>query len=174
MHVGVERVKEANAQTLKSEFEVIYMKDSELIDDFVMKLTMIVSGIHLGNMVEEISVVKKFLRAVLPRFMQIVTFIEQFSDLKNMPVEEVVSRFKVERLCGYEDKRRKNTSYSHIRSDSHGRKRMMWLTLLFKVRRDVAVIQRKTEVVEVAAITRKTEVVDVVAGMAVDMVAEEA
>ena len=82
MHVGVERVKEAKAQTLQ--FKVIRMKDDESIDDFAMKLTTIVSGIRsLGDVVEEISIVKKFLQAIPPRFMQIVTSIEQFSNLKN-------------------------------------------------------------------------------------------
>ena len=48
-------------------------------------------------------VVKKFLRVVPLRFMQIVTSIEQFGDLKNMTVEEVVGRLKTheERLRGY-------------------------------------------------------------------------
>ena len=55
-------------------------------------------------------------------------------------------------------KRRRNTSYSHMRSGSHRRKGMMRLTLLFQVRGDVA------------AITRKTKVVD----MVVDVVVEEA
>ncbi|XP_022930088.1 uncharacterized protein LOC111436574 [Cucurbita moschata] len=107
MHMGVERVNEAKVQTLKSEFEAIRMKDGESIDDFTMKLTTVVSGIRsLGDVVEEISVVKKFLLAILPRFMQIVTSIEQFDDLKNMSVEEVVGRLKVheERLRDYEDK----------------------------------------------------------------------
>ena len=62
MHVGVDHVKEAKVQTLKSEFEAIHMKDGESIDDFAMKLTTIVSDIRpLGDIVEEISVVKKFL-----------------------------------------------------------------------------------------------------------------
>ena len=104
-----------------------------------MKLTMIVSDIRsLGDMVEEISVVKKFLRVVPPRFMQIVTSIEQFGDLKNMSVEEVIGCLKVheERLRGYEDKEKeKKTSYSHMRSGSHGRKRMMQLTFFFKYKR---------------------------------------
>ena len=56
---------------------------------------MIISDIRsLGNVVE-ISVVKKFIQVVPPRFMQIVTSIEQFDDLKNMSVEEVVGRLKV-------------------------------------------------------------------------------
>ena len=53
MHVGVECVKEAKVQTLKSEFKAIRRKDGELIDDFAMKLTTIVSGIRsLGDMVK--------------------------------------------------------------------------------------------------------------------------
>ncbi|XP_022945941.1 uncharacterized protein LOC111450032 [Cucurbita moschata] len=104
MHVGVERVKEAKVHTLKSKFEAIPMKDGESIDGFTMKLMTIVSGIRLlGSMVEEIFVVKKFLRVVPPKFMQIVTSIEQFGDFKNISDEEVVGRLKVheERLRGY-------------------------------------------------------------------------
>ena len=96
MYVGEKRVKEAKVQTLKSEFEAIRMKDGESIDDFAMKSMMIVSGIRsLGYMVEEISVVKKFLQNVPPRFIQ-----------KNMLVEVVVGCLKVheERLRGDEDK----------------------------------------------------------------------
>ena len=62
MHVGVKRVKEAKVETLKSEFEATRMKDSESIDEFSMKLRTMVSGIlSLRDVVEEISVVKKFL-----------------------------------------------------------------------------------------------------------------
>ena len=76
MHVGVDRVKEAKVQILKSEFKVICMKDGEPIDDFAMNLTTIIISIRsLGDKVEEISVVKKFIRVVPPRFMQIVTSI---------------------------------------------------------------------------------------------------
>ncbi|XP_047309535.1 uncharacterized protein LOC124912946 [Impatiens glandulifera] len=107
MHVVVERVKEAKVQTLRTHFEATRMKDGETVDDFSMKLTSIVTGIRsLGEKVEEISVVKKFLRVVPQKYMQIVTVIEQFGDLKNMTVEEVVGRLKVheERLHGYEDR----------------------------------------------------------------------
>ena len=49
-------------QTLKSEFKAIYIKNGESIDYFFMKLMMIVSDIlSLGDMVEEISIVKKFI-----------------------------------------------------------------------------------------------------------------
>ena len=78
MHVGVKRVKEAKVQTLKSEFEAICMKDGESADSFTMKFSTIV--IHsLGDKVEEISIVKKFLEVILPRFMQIVSSIESLT-----------------------------------------------------------------------------------------------
>ena len=61
-----------------------------------MKLTMIVNDIcSLGDVVEEISVVKKFFRVVLPRFMHIVTSIEHFGELQNISVKEVFGRLKV-------------------------------------------------------------------------------
>ena len=110
MHVGVKRVKEAKVPTLKSEFKTIHMKDGESIDDIAMKLMTIAKDIHLlGDKVKEIFLVKKFLRDVPLRFMQIVTSIEQFGDLKNMLVEEVDSRLKVheKRLRGYDDKEEK-------------------------------------------------------------------
>ena len=46
------------------------MKDGEAIKDFSMKLTTIFSSIRsLGNVVEEMYIVQKFLRAITPRFM---------------------------------------------------------------------------------------------------------
>lgn len=107
MYMGANRLKEAKVQTLRSDFEVIRMKNGETIDDFVMRLNTIVTGIRsLGEKIEESTVVKKFLRAVPMKFIQIVTSIEQFGDLKNMTVEEVVGRLKTheERLRGYEER----------------------------------------------------------------------
>lgn len=70
MHMGVERVMEAKVQTLKTELDVLQMKDGESIDDFAMKLTSIVSKIRaLGEKIEEAYVVKKLLRVVPKRFL---------------------------------------------------------------------------------------------------------
>ncbi|GJW97952.1 hypothetical protein Tco_0179760 [Tanacetum coccineum] len=38
MHMGAKRVKEAKVQTLRSDFEVIRMKDNESVDEFAMRL----------------------------------------------------------------------------------------------------------------------------------------
>ena len=103
MCMGVERVKEANVQTLKGEFESLTMKKMDKIDDFCMKLSEIVTNIRvLGETMEESSVVRKLLRSVSDKFLQIASNIEQFGDLKVMTIEEVVGRLKAheERMKG--------------------------------------------------------------------------
>lgn len=82
MHVGADRVKEARVQTLKREFEVMYMKETKSINDFAMKLTTIVNEIRvLRDKMDGCTIVKKFLRVVPNKFLQIVSTIEQFGDM---------------------------------------------------------------------------------------------
>lgn len=103
MCMGVEKVKEAKVQTLKGEFESLSMKDTDNIDEFCMKLSGILTNIRvLGESMEESSVVRKILRAVPEKFVQIASNIEQFGDVKTMSVEEVVGRLKAheERVKG--------------------------------------------------------------------------
>ncbi|GJU61826.1 ribonuclease H-like domain, reverse transcriptase, RNA-dependent DNA polymerase [Tanacetum coccineum] len=64
MYMGADRVKTARVQTLKAELEVL-------------------------NKIEETYVVKKLLRAVPSKFLQIASIIEQFGDLDHMSVKEV-------------------------------------------------------------------------------------
>ncbi|XP_039117525.1 uncharacterized protein LOC120253262 [Dioscorea cayenensis subsp. rotundata] len=108
MHMGAERVKEAKIQTLRSEFEGLRMREAETVDDFATKLTTIVNKIRaLGDKVEEAYVVKKLLRVVPSKFIQIASTIEQFGNLQTMTVEEVIGSLKAheERLRGYEDEK---------------------------------------------------------------------
>lgn len=56
---GADRVKKARIQTLKSEFEALSMKDDEMIDDFYMKLSGILTNIRaLGEEMSEEYTVK--------------------------------------------------------------------------------------------------------------------
>lgn len=79
------------------------MKDSEHIDDFCMRLNGMVTNIRvLGETIGEEYVVKKLLRAVPTKFLQIALAIEQFGNLETMSVEEVTGSLKAheERLQG--------------------------------------------------------------------------
>ncbi|GJT49321.1 retrotransposon protein, putative, unclassified [Tanacetum coccineum] len=103
-YMGADRVKTARVQTLKAEFEVLSMKEMESVDEFATKLSNVVSNIRaLGDKIEETYVVKKLLRAVPSKFVQIASTIEQFGDLDHMSVEEVVGRLKTheERIKGH-------------------------------------------------------------------------
>lgn len=79
------------------------MKDSEQLDDFSMRLNGLVIKIRsLGETIAEEYVVKKLLRAVQTKFLQIASAIEQFGNLEAMTVEEVIGSLKAheERLQG--------------------------------------------------------------------------
>lgn len=100
---GAERVKKARIQTLKAEFEAMVMKETESLDDFCLKLNGLVTNIRaLGEEVVEAYVVKKVLRAMPHKFLQITSAIEQFGDLEKMTIEETIGSLKAheERVRG--------------------------------------------------------------------------
>ena len=71
------------------------MKDTEPLDDFCMKLNALVTNISaMGEEIEENYVVKKLLRAVPSKFLQITSTIEEFGDTEKMTLEEVVGSLK--------------------------------------------------------------------------------
>lgn len=60
MYLGADRVKTAKVQTLKDEFEMMNMSESQTMDDFSAKLGGVVSNIRaLGETVQESYIVKK-------------------------------------------------------------------------------------------------------------------
>lgn len=90
-----DRAIKARVQTLKSDFESMNMRENEQLDDFYMKLNALVTNIRaLGETMEESYVVKKLLRAVPQRFLQITSFMEQFGNLETMTIEEAIGSLK--------------------------------------------------------------------------------
>ncbi|XP_023521071.1 uncharacterized protein LOC111784686 [Cucurbita pepo subsp. pepo] len=107
MNLGAERVKEVRTQTLWREFEALRMGDSESIDEYYGKFTIIVNKLRgLGNTVDDIQVVKKLLRSTSAKFLQITSTIEEFSDLKTKSIDEIIGSLKAheERLQGFGEK----------------------------------------------------------------------
>nr|GFC54620.1 putative zinc finger, CCHC-type [Tanacetum cinerariifolium] len=94
-HLGEERVQQARLQTLKSDFEMLQMKEDETIDAFTTKLTTLVNqASSLGHTMEDETLVRKLLNAVPDRYLQIVTSIEQYSDVSKMTFEEAIGTLK--------------------------------------------------------------------------------
>lgn len=106
MCIGADRVQKVKVQTLKTDFETMVMKETDQLDEFCMRLNSVVANIHiLGEKMEESNVVKKLLRAVSPKYLQIVSTTEQFGDMEEMFVDEVVGRLKApeERMKGHSE-----------------------------------------------------------------------
>ncbi|GJR24216.1 hypothetical protein Tco_0972743 [Tanacetum coccineum] len=94
-HIGEQRVQQARLQTLKSDFELLHMKEDETIDTFTGKLTTLVNkAASLGHTIEDQTLVRKLLNAVPDRYLQIVASIKQYSDLSTMTMEEAIGRLK--------------------------------------------------------------------------------
>ncbi|XP_076944606.1 uncharacterized protein LOC143615344 [Bidens hawaiensis] len=95
-HVGVKRVIESRLQTLESEFDRLWMKDSESTDEYSGKLSILASkSTGLGQVIEEPKLVKKLLNSV-PRekYIHMVASLEQYLDLKTATYDGVVGRLK--------------------------------------------------------------------------------
>ncbi|XP_074377209.1 uncharacterized protein LOC141718724 [Apium graveolens] len=98
-----DKVKAAHTQTLKGEFEYLKMRETDQLDDVYMKLNNFVTNIRiLGEKIEEAYVVKQLLRPIPSKFLQISSSIEQFGNLEEISVQEVIGSLKAyeERLRG--------------------------------------------------------------------------
>ena len=94
-HVGVDRVQQAKQQTLKTEFEMLQMKENESIDSFTTKLTGFVNkAASVGLTYEDSTLLRKLLNEVPDKFLQIVAFVEQYSNLDIMYLDEAIGRLK--------------------------------------------------------------------------------
>jgi len=85
MRVGAERVKEANAQRLLQEFENISFKEGETVDVFALRINVMAADLGTsGEAIEDSRVVKKMLRVLPKRYLQIAISIETLLDLKTL------------------------------------------------------------------------------------------
>ena len=72
MHVGVERVREARIQSLRSDFDNLKMSDAESMDDFVEKFMTLVGRIReLEDAMGDKYIVKKMVRAISNKFINV-------------------------------------------------------------------------------------------------------
>ena len=106
MHIGNEHVREARIQSLCSEFDALKMSYAESVDDFAAKFTTLVGRIReLGDPMEEKYVVKKLLRAVSKKYINVASSIGLFCDVNKMSKEEAIGSLKAheELLKGQEE-----------------------------------------------------------------------
>uniref|UniRef100_A0ACD5V094 Uncharacterized protein n=1 Tax=Avena sativa TaxID=4498 RepID=A0ACD5V094_AVESA len=89
------------------------MREDETLDAFASRIATLVNGIHgLSEKLEEISIVRRFLRVAPPRYSPVVSAIEQCVDLKTLMMDDLVGWFKTH------DERMKIT-YGDAEVDEH-------------------------------------------------------
>ncbi|XP_039771831.1 uncharacterized protein LOC120639992 [Panicum virgatum] len=126
MHVDVERVREARIQSLKSDFDNLKMSEAESVDEFAEKFMMIVGHIReLGDAMDEKYVVKKLLRAVSTKFINIASSMVLFNDINKMTMEEAIGSLKAheELLKGREVQTEEQLLMARAQNSSQGRGR---------------------------------------------------
>ena len=93
--VGADRVRAARLGTLRGEFELLRMAESETLNAFAGRLgSMAARYAARGSILEDAAVVKKLLDSVPDRLYAAVAGIEQFCDVGTMPFEDALGRLK--------------------------------------------------------------------------------
>lgn len=95
MCVGDERVRNSTAQHLRRQFDLATSREDENVEDYSLRLSSMVAQLAtLGVMLDEPTVVGKFLRSVPTRFKQIVVAIQTLLDVSTLTLAEVTGRLK--------------------------------------------------------------------------------
>ncbi|TXG46600.1 hypothetical protein EZV62_027900 [Acer yangbiense] len=94
---GSERVKNVKMLTLKREFEMLKMKESESVKDYSSKLSDLVNQMRLyGETVEDYKVVEKMLISLPKKFEAKVAAIEESCDLKKLTISEMINKLQAQ------------------------------------------------------------------------------
>ncbi|KAJ8900207.1 hypothetical protein K2173_024847 [Erythroxylum novogranatense] len=93
---GNTRVKRAQLQALRKEFEILQMKHGESVSDYFARTLTFVNKLKAnGEDKGNTGVVEKILRSMTPKFNYIVCSIEESKDTSTMTIDELQSNLLV-------------------------------------------------------------------------------
>jgi RNase H-fold protein (predicted Holliday junction resolvase) len=87
---GTTRVKRAQLQALRKEFEMLNMKTGESVDEYFARTLTIANRMKMhGEKLEDVTVIEKILRSMTSKFDYVVCSIEESNDIDIMSVDEL-------------------------------------------------------------------------------------
>ena len=93
---GTTRVKHAQLQALRKEFEVLHMKMGESVNDYFARTLTIINKMRIhGEQMNDVLVIEKILRSMTPKFDYVVCSIEESNDIDNLFIDELQSSLLV-------------------------------------------------------------------------------
>nr|KYP44585.1 Retrovirus-related Pol polyprotein from transposon TNT 1-94 [Cajanus cajan] len=101
---GTARVKRAQLQALRREWEILQMKNGESVNDYFARTLTIANKMRMyGERVSDLNVIEKILRSMTSRYDYVVCSIEESHDLDTMTVDELQSSLLVheQRINGH-------------------------------------------------------------------------
>ncbi|WKA06778.1 hypothetical protein VitviT2T_024662 [Vitis vinifera] len=101
---GSTRVKRAQLQALRREFEVLQMKEGESVDEYFARTLTIVNKMKIhGESMKQVVIIEKILRSMTSRFDYVVCSVEESNDLDTLTIDELQSSLLVheQRMNGH-------------------------------------------------------------------------
>ncbi|XP_028069635.1 uncharacterized protein LOC114272136 [Camellia sinensis] len=93
---GSTRVKRAQLQAIRRDFETLQMKNGESVTDYFGRVVGIANKMRIhDDKIKDGAVVEKILRSMAPKFNYIVCSIEESNDIDEMSIDELQSSLLV-------------------------------------------------------------------------------
>ncbi|XP_022989543.1 uncharacterized protein LOC111486606 [Cucurbita maxima] len=93
---GSTRVKRAQLQAVRRDFEILQMQKGETVNDYIGKVISLASKMRMhGGSITDVAVVEKILRSLTPKFDYIVCSIEEANNVEEMQIDELQSSLLV-------------------------------------------------------------------------------
>ncbi|MCH96255.1 retrovirus-related Pol polyprotein from transposon TNT 1-94 [Trifolium medium] len=93
---GSTKVKRAQLQALRHDFEVLTMKENETVDEYFARTLAIANRMSAhGERMEQVTIVEKILRSMPAKFNYVVCSIEESNDVTTLSVDELQSSLLV-------------------------------------------------------------------------------
>jgi hypothetical protein len=123
---GTARVKRAQLQALRKEFEILHMKEGESVNDYFARTLSIANKMRIhGESLEDVAVIEKILRSMTHKFDYVVCAIEESNDIDSLSIDVLQSSLLVheQRMTKYavEEQALKVTTYEGTTSLGRGR-----------------------------------------------------